>query len=356
MSFDRTIFSEKVKSMQAYHVANSSGMIKLDAMELPYTLPEEMRAALGKILSLTSINRYPNPRSTSTIAKIKQVFSLPEACEVMLGNGSDELIQILLTAVAKSNAVVMSPVPSFVMYQQTAELLGMSFVGIDLQADFSLDENDFLQAIDKHQPAVIFLAYPNNPTGFLLDKAVVQRIVEAAPGLVVIDEAYTAYADDSAQDLLTQYQHVVLIRTLSKIGLAGIRLGYLVAQPDIVVQLNKARMPYNVNVLTQATTRFMLEQTAFLDDCVSKVLDEKAKLYEWLLACDKVTVFASQTNFLLLRVENATAVFECLRDNYRILVKNLHGYHPVLDNVLRITIGNEKENSALRHALKKILG
>lgn len=354
MNYD-TIFTDKVKNMQAYHVPSSSGMIKLDAMESPYKLPEDMRQALGTVLSMTNINRYPNPRSTSLVAKIKTQFQLPEDCDVILGNGSDELIQIILTATMRPDAVVLSPVPSFVMYQQTAEMLGMRFVGIDLNADFSVDESSFLAAVQQHQPAVIFLAYPNNPTGQLMDKSFVEKVLQQAPGLVILDEAYTAYADDSAVDLISRYDNAVLIRTVSKIGLAGIRLGYLAAHADLVEQFDKVRMPYNINVLTQATARFMLDQMRYLDTNVDKIMAEKTALFEWLSARDDVTVFPTQTNFLLVRFDDATHVFERLRDDYKILVKNLHGQHATLDNVLRITIGCKKDNEKLRQAIEEIL-
>lgn len=349
------IFTDTVKAMQAYQVPSSGGMIKLNDMESPYKLPEEMCQALGTVLAITSINRYPNPRSTSLIAKIKKVFGLPEDCDVLLGNGSDELIQLILMATMRPNSTVLSPAPSFVMYQQTAEILGMHYASVDLNADFSLDEEKFLTAIATEQPAVIFLAYPNNPTGLLLDKVFVERILQTAPGLVVLDEAYTAYADDSALDLLSKYDNAILIRTVSKIGLAGIRLGYLVASPSIVEQINKVKMPYNINVLTTATARFMLDQMSYLNKNIEKVLKEKEALYQWFLAREDVVVYPSQTNFLLVRVANADNTHTRLRDEYKILVKNLHGVHPILENMLRISIGRKKENAKLREALTAIL-
>ncbi|PIE45202.1 MAG: histidinol-phosphate transaminase [Gammaproteobacteria bacterium] len=351
----QTIFTDKVNSMKPYHVPNSSGMVKLDAMESPYQLPNEMRQALGTMLSLININRYPNSCSTSLVAKIKQRFDIPDDLGVILGNGSDELIQMILMATMRSGATVMSPVPTFVMYQHMAEILGMHYIGVDLRADFSIDEDAFLAAVNQHQPSVIFLAYPNNPTGVLLDKHFVRKVIETAPGLVILDEAYTAYACDTAMDLLAQYKNAVMIRTLSKIGLAGIRLGYLVAQPDVAAQFDKVRMPYNINLLTQGTARFMLDQMGYIDHCVKRIMKEKAALYQWLGKRKGITVYPSETNFLLVRVNDADAVFTQLRDKHKILVKNLHGYHPILDNVLRITVGRKKENAKLRDALREIL-
>lgn len=349
------LFTDKLQDMQPYHVQSSGGMIKLDAMELPYKLPDEMRQALGTMLSMTNIHRYPNSRSTSLAAKIKTCFQLPDDCEVLFGNGSDELIQIILMAVARPGATVLSPVPSFVMYEHTASLLGMRFVGVDLNADFSVNEAAFLSAIKEQQPAVIFLAYPNNPTGVSLDKSFIERVIQQAPGLVVVDEAYGAYAQDSAADLLEGYSRLVVIRTLSKIGFAGIRLGYLAAQPELVGQLEKVRMPYNINVLTQATARFMLDQMSYIETCVDKIKRQKIKQYEWFSSHPEIEVFDTQTNFLLIRVQEADKVFTRLRDDYKILVKNLHGTHPTLKNILRITIGRRKENAKLTAALTQIL-
>lgn len=352
----KNIFTDNVQATQAYNVPDSGGMIKLNDMESPYKLPSEMRESLGAMLSMVNINRYPNSRSTGLVAKVKSQFALPDNTEVMLGNGSDELIQIILMATARAGATVLSPTPSFVMYEHTAKLLGMHFVGVDLNADFSLDEQAFLGAIEKHQPAVIFLAYPNNPTGMLLDEHFVEKVIEKAPGLVVFDEAYTAYASEDSTAFIEKYEQTVLIRTLSKIGFAGIRLGYLAAQSDVMEQLEKVRMPYNINVLTQATARFMLDQMTYVNHCVEKIKEQKQQQYEWFEQHQKITVYPSETNFLLIRVENADEVFSRLRDEYKILVKNLNGYHHILDNILRITIGRKKENAKLREALTEILG
>lgn len=355
MPLNTAIFTDKVQQMQPYHVQSSSGMMKLDAMESPYKLPEDMRQALGTVLAMTNINRYPNPNSSSLVAKIKTCFDLPKGCDVLLGNGSDELIQLILMATMRPDTTVLAPAPSFVMYRQTAEVLGMNYVEVDLNADFSLNQPAFLAAIEQHRPAVIFLAYPNNPTGNLLDKRFVEQVLQVADGLVVLDEAYTAYADDSAVDLIAKYDHAVLIRTVSKIGLAGIRLGYLAGSSELVANIEKVRMPYNINVLTQATTRFMLDQMPHIHRNVEKILREKSVLYDWFAARNDLTVFPSQTNFLLVRFADATEVFTRLRDEHRILVKNLHGVHPILHNVLRITIGRKKENAKLREALADIL-
>ncbi|MPV86693.1 histidinol-phosphate transaminase [Ostreibacterium oceani] len=350
-----SLFTDKVQTMQPYHVPKSSGMIKLDAMESPYKLPEQMRQALAAILTHVNINRYPNSSSSSLGAAIRKAFSLPAELSLMMGNGSDELIQIVLMALMRPGAKVLSPVPSFVMYQQVTELLGMSFVGVDFNPDFSLDEASFLATIAREQPAVVFLAYPNNPTGVILSRALIEKVLQTSNGFVVIDEAYSAYASDSALDLVARYENAILIRTLSKIGMAGIRLGYMLSHPSVAGFFENVRMPYNINLFTQATARFMLEQKTYLADCVNHIVAEKAALYDWLSAQAGLVVYSSETNFLLVRVDNAPEVFSRLRDDYQILVKNLDGQHPILKNILRITVGLPAENAKLKAALTEIL-
>lgn len=348
-------FNSAVVSASPYHVQPSSGLLKLDAMEMRYPYPDEMKKALATALQMARINYYPNSKSSSLVAKIKSAFDIADEFEVMLGNGSDELIQIILLALFKPDAVVMAPTPTFVMYEYFAKLLGMKFVGIDLNTDFSLNLEQFLTHINTHNPAVIFLSYPNNPTANLFERDAIQQIVETTNGFVVFDEAYSAYADDSLLDLLEKYENTILLRTMSKLGLAGIRLGYMVTRPEWMQRFDCARMPYNVNVLTSTTARFMLDQVPFVKDKVSRIKLSKEDLIADLTNHPNTQVFSSATNFILLRVPDADAVFTRLRDDYKILVKNLHGQHALLDNILRITIGTEAENEKLKQALSAIL-
>lgn len=351
----KRFFNEAVVNTSAYHVQPSSGLLKLDAMEMRYPYPDEMKKALAANLELVRLNYYPNSKSSSLVSKIRSVFSIPDEFEIMLGNGLDELIQIILLGLLKPGAVVMAPTPTFVMYEYFAKLYGMKFVGVDLKADFSLDFAVFIEQIKAHNPAVIFLAYPNNPTANLFEREQIKQIVETTNGFVVFDEAYSAYADDSLLDMLSTYENTILLRTMSKLGLAGIRLGYMVTRPEWLRLFDCARMPYNVNVLTQATARFMLDQTSFIKDKVRRINASRTQLIEFLAGFPNAEVFASRTNFVLVRVSDANDVFARLRDDYKILVKNLHGQHPLLDNVLRITIGTEEENDRLKKALTEIL-
>lgn len=351
MSPDQLIRPE-ILGLRAYHVPDARGMVKLDAMENPYRLPTDLARAMGEVLAGTAINRYPDPRADGLKAVMRQAFAIPAGLEILLGNGSDELIQILTLALARPGATLLSVEPSFVMYRLIAELCGMRYVGVSLRPDFSLDEAALLEAIAAHRPALVFLAYPNNPTGNAFDRAAIERIVEVSPGLVVVDEAYHAFTGGlSFLSDVPRYGNLLVMRTVSKLGLAGLRLGYLVGAPAWITEFDKVRLPYNVGVLTQQAARFALDNVAVLEHQAALIVAERARLSQALQQLAAVQVYDSVANFLLLRMQHATAVFEGLKRR-GVLVKNLHGAHPLLADCLRVTVGTPDENALFLDALK----
>jgi histidinol-phosphate aminotransferase len=247
----------------------------------------------------------------------------------------------------------MAPEPSFVMYRMIATMTGLHYVGVPLTADFELDLPRFLTALDQHDPALIFLALPNNPTGNVFAKADVERIVERANGLVVIDEAYTAFTDTDHLDMLARYPNVVVMRTVSKIGLAGLRLGYLVGQPAWIEQFNKVRLPYNINILTQLTATFALQHYATLQQQTQAIRAARADLTQQLQQLPFAKVWPSEANFILARTApgHAPRLHQHLLDQ-NVLIKKLDGSHPALADCLRFTVGTEYENEMLLAALK----
>ncbi len=341
----------EIQRLSAYHVADATGMVKLDAMENPYSLPQELRAELAVQLRDAAINRYPDPHAMAVQQALRQAFDIAPAYAIMLGNGSDELIQIIASALAKPGAALLAVEPSFVMYRMIAEFTGLRYVGVPLQPDFSLDEAAVLDAIEREQPELVFLAYPNNPTGNAFERAALERIIVAAPGLVVIDEAYHAFAGGlSFLDDLARFDNLVLMRTVSKLGLAGLRLGYLVGKPAWIAEFDKLRLPYNVNVLTQVAARFALEHITVLERQTAALVVERGRLMQAMSALAGVQTFASSANFLLFRVPDAVRIFAGLKRR-AILIKNLHGGHPLLANCLRVTVGAPQENEAFLAAL-----
>ncbi len=343
----------EIRALSAYAVAHAEGLIKLDAMENPYPLPRAVQERIAAAVASVPINRYPDGDAEAVKSALRRAFGIPEALGLILGNGSDELIQIVATAVAKPGAVILAPEPSFVMYRSNALHAGVRFVGVPLRAQFALDTAAILAGIERERPALIFLAYPNNPTGNLFAAADVEAILRAAPGMVVVDEAYHAFADASFLPRLAEFPNLVVLRTVSKIGMAGLRLGYAVAAPEWTTELNKVRPPYNLNALTQAAATVLLAEDALLAEQAARIRAERSRLHAELGALPGVVAFPTQANFVLARVPDAPRWFDHLRQN-GILVKNLHGWHPLLEHCLRITVGTPAENDALLAALENL--
>ena len=341
----------EVLGMSAYHVAEAAGMVKLDAMENPYPLPEPLRRELAQVLARVALNRYPEPNPPRLRELIRRKMGVPADMEILLGNGSDDLIQVLAMALAREGATMMYPSPTFVVYSMSAAFMRMRAVPVPLREDFSLDADAFIARMRDEQPALVFLAYPNNPTGVLYPAADVLRVIEAAPGVVVLDEAYHVFAGKTFMGALPKHKNLLVLRTVSKLGLAGIRLGYLAGRPEWIRELNKVRQVYNVNVLTEATATFMLEHLDVLEAQAGEICAERAKLFTALSALQGVTVFPSAANFFLLRVPDAARTYEALR-RQGVLVRNLH---PGLANCLRVTVGTPDENRILLNALKEAL-
>ncbi|TFW10790.1 histidinol-phosphate transaminase [Massilia arenosa] len=344
-----------VRALSSYHVADNVGFIRLDQMENPYELSGLLRDELAHRLANAMLNRYPVPSPNELRAKVCAKLGIPAGYDVMLGNGSDELISIVITAVTKpgQRTVVMAPVPSFVMYQRSAQYAGADFVGVPLKEDFSLDRDAMLKAIEEHKPAVVFLAYPNNPTGNLFDKADVNAVIEALgdTGLCVVDEAYEPFAQTSYMGRLPRYPNLIVMRTLSKLGLAGIRLGYMSAAPQLLAEFDKVRPPYNVNILTQTAAAFALDHLEELNAQARAINAERPKLAAALAELPGATVFPAAGNFILFRVPDAERATAKLLAN-RILAKNLSKMHPLLTNCIRVTVSTPEENAAFLSALQ----
>ncbi|PVZ71909.1 histidinol-phosphate transaminase [Pelagibaculum spongiae] len=353
-----TLIRPEIKALNAYNVPSSDGMIKLDAMENPYGWPKELKKELKARLADAAIHRYPDPKATGLKMQLRRVMNVPETQAMMLGNGSDELIQVLAMAIASADRVMMAPEPGFVMYPMVAKFVGMQYVGVPLNSDFSLDLAAFLTAIETHQPSLIFLAYPNNPTGNLFDAEAVEKIIEAAPGVVVVDEAYNAFTDQSFMSRLGQpgFENLLVMRTVSKMGLAGLRLGMLAGSPAWVAELEKLRLPYNINCLTQIAAEFMLKHDGKLAEQADAIRVDRQKMQQDLQMLPGVEVFPSEANFLLVRVPQGKASWLHQQLQLRrILIKKLDGGHPLLTDCLRLTIGTPTENMALMAALVELL-
>lgn len=350
-----SVLRDDVRAIEAYAVPSAVGLIKLDAMENPFPLPPGLMQQLGNRLGRTALNRYPLSDPKGFKERLARAMGVPEGMQLMLGNGSDELIHLVIQACARPDAVVLAPWPGFVMYELSARFNRCRFVGVPLKADFSLDAAALMAAIEEQKPAVIFISHPNNPTGNLFDRAVVDEVIRAAPGLVVVDEAYLPFAQDTWMPQLPRLGNLLVLRTMSKLGLAGIRLGYMAGHPDWIAQFDKVRPPYNVNVLTLAAAELMLENLPILDAQAATLRAERTRLASALAEVPGVFAFPSSANFILFRVEKADRVFAALKER-GILIKNVSHMHPLLDGCLRVTVGTAAENQAFIKALRAVIG
>lgn len=347
-----SLFRPEILAMSAYHVADASNFIKLDAMENPYSWPEDIQKDWLELLKNCPMNRYPDPEAKDLCKALRLSNNLPEQSGLLLGNGSDEIIQILMMALANS-ATVLAPEPGFVMYKQVAQSLSLRYLGIPLMADsFDLDLPAMLEAIRRLKPGLIFLAYPNNPTGNLFDAQAIKDILALAPGLVVVDEAYAPFANASFIDQLANYENLLVMRTVSKLGLAGLRLGFLAGNTAILEQLNKIRLPYNINCLTQATASFALQNQQFLLAQTQTICQQRRQVLSALQAIPGIKAYASAANFILFKTlaKPADDVFTSLKQQ-GILIKNLSVQGGMLSHCLRVTIGKPEENQAFLSAL-----
>jgi histidinol-phosphate aminotransferase len=359
MSLDPTVsafFRQEILAMSAYHVTDATGLIKLDAMENPYGWPENIKTAWLQALKDCPLNRYPDPDARQLAESIRQLNKIPDHLGLLLGNGSDEIILLLLMALVPGSGV-LAPEPSFVMYKQLSLSLGLNYLPVPLLSNsFDLDLQSMLSVIQQHQPALLFLAYPNNPTANLFNDQSIREVIKASHGLVVIDEAYAPFAGASYMDKLEEFDNVLIMRTVSKLGLAGLRLGYLAGDQSVIGELNKIRLPYNINALTQISACFALSNKALFDEQTEKICSDRAALFFELEQLDDIVPFPSAANFILFKTpENqATNIFEMIKQQ-GVLIKNVSPQGGLLKDCLRVTIGKPDENDAFLRALKSSL-
>ena len=390
---DLRFIREDVKKMHAYVVQDATGMLKLDAMENPFSLPSDLAAQLGARLAKVAVNRYPGPQVEELKKALAEYAKMPTGYHLVVGNGSDELISLLSLACAGVSAseqdrtggaeqehlgqahfgadahCVLAPEPGFVMYAVSAKLQGLKYVGVNLQADFELDVPAMLSAIQAHKPAIVYLAYPNNPSANLWSKDSIRTLIEAVSaygGWVVVDEAYQPFSSHSWLDEIradpAAHRQVLLMRTLSKFGLAGVRIGYLIGPSAVVSEIEKIRPPYNVSVLNAECALFALEHAEVFAKQAQVIRDEREKMINHLSMLKGVTPYKSEGNMVLARfaqggagVDHAQAlkIFEALKAK-RILVKNVSKMHSLLVGCLRFTVGTPEENKQLLLALDEL--
>ncbi|MDX9715648.1 MAG: histidinol-phosphate transaminase [Dissulfurispiraceae bacterium] len=339
-----TLPKKNIRALDPYSAKEIKCRIKLDGNESPYAISG---LNLKKCLSLP-LNRYPDPEAKAlrkVLAKDAKIS--PEM--IVCGNGSDELINCLITVYG---GPVLCPVPTFAMYSIISKSLGVEFRGIPLNKNFDLDEDRMLNAVKQHKPKLIFMSSPNNPTGNCFSSATILKLINASKGIVVVDEAYQPFASERGfMPMLEDFPNLVILRTLSKIGLAGLRTGFAAANPLIINEINKVRLPYNINSLSQSAAVEGLKNKKIIRTNIKKIVDERLRVYDGLNSLNGITAFPSEANFILFKTESTDNVYnELLKKG--ILVKNLSSS---IKGCLRVTVGSEKENAAFLKALGSII-
>jgi len=341
----------EVRGQEAYVADLSPCRIKLDANENPFLLRPALRKKWLAALREVPLNRYPEPGAPALLPRFAEAWGVDSA-GLMIGNGSDELIQILCTSLQGTNVLV--PTPTFVMYRISALNNGHRVTEVPLDGDFDLDLGATLEKIRSLSPALIFLSYPNNPTGNCFSREKIIALLESAPGFVVVDEAYGNFSGQSFLPLLGKYDNLVILKTLSKVGLAALRIGFLIGAPSLVRELNKVRLPYNLNALSQVGAGFYLEHEAAFLKQAREIVRMREKLFRALQAIPGIHPYRSEANFVFFScLFDTDNVYEKLR-RQGIIIKNFNRT-ALLKNCMRVTVGSEGENDAFLEALQRII-
>ncbi|MCY4378459.1 MAG: histidinol-phosphate transaminase [Candidatus Dadabacteria bacterium] len=343
--------SKSVRSISAYSVPRIDCSVKLDGNESPYDLEGEEKLALSERLAKLPVNRYPDPEALDVRTSLSRAVGF-SVDGILLGNGSDEIIQMIVEVLGGKSGRVLVPSPTFSMYRITSLLLGKQVTEVELDESFDIDLEQTLETIRAQDPDIVFLATPNNPTGNSFSEEKVLEILEASGGAVVVDEAYCDFSKKSYIPHIDKYENLLVLRTMSKIGFAGARLGALFARPQIADEVNKARLPYNINSLSQQVMSFALENPEVIERKISLILSERERVRASLERIEEIYVYPTDANFFLVRVPDADFLFTELVKN-DILVRRFEG-RGRLANCLRITVGTSDENDRLTEALVSI--
>ena len=347
----RPFLREDLADLTPYHVAQPPHRVKADANESPFDLPPEIRLELTEAIAQLKFNRYPDPSSDLLRTQLCEQLGVDKT-EIVVGNGSDELIGNFMLAFRKPEACVSFPTPTFSMFGILAQVAQLKAVGLPLDDGFDLNPEAWNVHLDAHPINLVFLSYPNNPTGTNFSADVIREMLSRSDTLVLLDEAYYEFSGHSLMEEREHYPNLVITRTFSKAyGLAGLRVGYVVAHPEIVDELNKVRLPYNLNRFSQLAATLLLKRPDRLAQHLQLIRNERERVFNALTAIDGIHPFPTDANFILFRTDPpALEVFQRLLD-HGVLVRNLDRPGP-LQNCLRITIGTPRDNDLFLEGLR----
>lgn len=333
----------------AYHVDEPLAPVKLHANENPFNLSEEIRDVISKKVSALDFNRYPDPDCEDLRQLIAERIGVDKE-QIVLGNGSDELIQMIIMTFGGHKAPVIFPAPTFSMYRNIALSLGEEVNPVPLDAFFEIVPSSMMEEVGRG-PSITFISYPNNPSGNCFSREVIEEIIDTSSGIVVVDEAYFDYSKKSFMDRLASSPNLIILRTLSKIGLASLRLGFLVGSKEVADLVNRVRLPYNITSISRMAALTALAHSDEIDKNIEAVLGERARLSHYLDELGYVQPFRTDANFILFRVDDSAGLFDFLLKK-GILIRNLSSPGP-LAGCMRVTVGSKAENDAFLDEMKR---
>lgn len=338
-----------LETLKTYSVEEINWPVKIDANERPTDLPPAVKAKVIEKIAALPFNRYPEISAQSLKTTISADFGL-SAANVLIGNGSSEILEALCFAYGGADRSIVYPTPSFSMYGIYAKLADSQPVPVKLNADFTLDADKLLETAAKTQASVILLCNPNNPTGTVMPQEQIEYIAANTRRLVVVDEAYHEFYGQTSVGLLNKYPNIAIARTFSKAyGLAAARVGYLLASEDIAKTVSKVLLPYNVNALTLATAETVFGMRREFADSLAENSRERERMAAALSAVDGIVVYPSETNFLLIKSNNAESIVARL--SARGIGVRDFSTAPGLSGCIRIGIGTPAENNAVLEAI-----
>ena len=341
----------QVKGLRAYHVDEPDVPVKLHANENPFNLSEEIRRIISNEVSALDFNRYPDPECEDLRQLLAERIGVQKE-QLVLGNGSDELIQMIIMAFGGQGFPVVFPAPTFSMYKNIALSLGEEVMPVPLDESFELEPTSILEKV-RCGPSITFISYPNNPTANCFSREVIEEIIKESKGIVVVDEAYFDYSKKTLLDKLATSPNLIILRTLSKIGFASLRLGILMGSKEVVNMINRVRLPYNITSMSRITALSSLKFNDEIDKGVVRIVEERAKLYKSLEALDFVLPFKTDANFILFRVNDSEKLFNYLI-NKGVLIRNLNLAGP-LENCMRVTVGRPDENAVFLQEMENFI-
>ncbi|MDI6726385.1 MAG: histidinol-phosphate transaminase [Smithellaceae bacterium] len=349
----KNIIRPEIISQRAYQAGDVACRVKLDANENPFPMPSELKRKFIRSLGKISLHRYPAAGSPALIRRLAASLGV-ESDMILVGNGSDELIQVLCTATGRPGAAVLIPAPTFVMYRISALNNGLNPLEVPLDEAFGLDLDAMRRQIRQQAPALTFLSYPNNPTGNCFPRASIERIIKESPGIVVVDEAYFHFSGKTFLPDLSRYENLVILRSLSKVGLAAMRIGLLVGPRSLICELNKVRLPYNLNAFSQAAAEFFVDHESDFITQTQEIMRLREELVRELATIRQVQAYPTEANFIFFRCTmDANRIYGGLLHR-GVMVRNFHA-PGILWNCLRVTVGSQEENLLFVDALRGVI-